>query len=54
MFELRQFNLQFAFVAFGALSKNIQDQTGAIDHPTPETPFQIPLLRGSKLMIENN
>ena len=54
MLKLRQFHLQLAFVAFGALGKNIQNQAGAIYYAASEALLQITLLGRRKVMIENH
>ena len=53
MFKLRQFDLQLAFMVFGALGEDIQNQTGAINHAALETLLQITLLSGRKVVIED-
>src|SRR5690606_22602718 len=46
IFELGELDLQFAFVAAGALRKDIEDELAAVDDPRFERRFQIALLRG--------
>jgi hypothetical protein len=41
-------------VAAGALRKNIENQTGAIDHPAVKRLLQIALLRRGQSVIEND
>ena len=52
--QLGQLYLQFAFVAFRALGKNIQNQAVAVYHPTLKLALQIALLRRRQLVIENH
>ena len=42
--QLRQLDLQFALVAAGTLSKDIQDQPGAIEHPAFQVTLEVALL----------
>ena len=41
MLQLRQFDLQLAFVALRALGKNIQDQAGTVDHAAFQLLFRL-------------
>ena len=54
MLKLSQFYLQFTLVAFRALRKDIQNQTGAINDAPSQTLLQITLLGRGEVMIENN
>src|SRR6476469_3682125 len=54
MLELSELNLQLAFVTARTLSEDIQDQTDAIDDAAGELLFEIALLGGRQLMIEDN
>ena len=54
MLKLRQLYLQFTLVAFCALRKDIQNETGAINDAPPQTLLQITLLGRGEVMIENN
>jgi len=51
--QLRQFDLQLAFMASGALGEDVENQAGAIDNTTPQFLFQVALLGSGKFMIEN-
>jgi len=52
--QLRELHLQLAFMATGALRKNIEDKTGAIDHAAIKRLLQIALLRRCQSVIEND
>ena len=51
--ELRKLHLQFAFGAGGALRKDVEDQTCAVDDPDAQRAFQIFLLRRAHLSIHD-
>ena len=52
--QLRQFDLQFSFAGAGAAGKNIQDQLRAVQDLYVQLFFQIALLGGRKLAIEDH
>ena len=52
--ELREFDLQLAFVAAGALRENIEDEARAVDDTPVQRSFEIALLRGCERVIEND
>jgi hypothetical protein len=52
MTQLRQLHLQLAFMGAGTLRKNIQDQSGAIQHTTTQMLFEVSFLAWRKRMIE--
>jgi hypothetical protein len=54
MSQLRQLNLQFAFLGPGALGENIENQGSPVEHLAIEDQFQVAALGGRKLIIENN
>jgi len=54
MLQLRQLHLQLAFMSARALGKDIENQTGAIQHPALELTLQVPLLTGTEGMIEHD
>lgn len=52
--QLRQFDLQLAFVTAGALRENIENEARAIHHAAVERNLEIALLRGRERVIEND
>jgi hypothetical protein len=50
--QLRQFHLQLAFPRARVPRKNVEDQLGAVDHPPLDDFFDIALLRGGEIVIE--
>ena len=54
MLELREFDLQFAFFAAGALRENIENERSAIQNFAAENFFEIAALRGRKFVVEND
>jgi hypothetical protein len=53
VFELGQFDLQLAFMRFGALREDVEDQAGPIDHATLQRLLQVALLTGAQFVIED-
>jgi hypothetical protein len=51
---LGQFHLKPAFVGAGAPGENIQNQGGTVDDLNTQGVFQVLLLDGFKLVIEND
>jgi hypothetical protein len=51
--QLRQFHLQLAFVASGALREDVENQAGAVDDAATQFLFKVALLGSGQLMIEN-
>ena len=54
MVELRQFDLQFTFRALGAQGKNVEDQARAVNDAALQQAFEVALLRGRQIVIEND
>jgi hypothetical protein len=54
MLQLRQFNLQFAFMGAGALGENVQNQAGPVEHATFQCTLEITFLAGGKAVIEEH
>ncbi len=54
IFQLRQLHLQLPLRGMRALGENIQDQPGAIEHLHVQHLFQVALLRGRQLPIEDD
>ena len=52
--QLRQLDLQLALVAVCTLGKDVQDQTGAVDHPALEEAFQVALLTRAQRMVDQD
>ena len=52
--QLRELDLQLAFVAAGALREDIENEAGAIDHTPIQRLLQIALLRRRERVIEND
>jgi hypothetical protein len=52
--QLRQFNLQFTFMAVRALGKYIQYQTNTVYYAAIEFMLQIPFLGWTQGMVEND
>jgi hypothetical protein len=50
---LRQFDLQLAFAAPGMPRENIENQLRAVDHPAFRGFFDIALLHGRKVAVED-
>jgi hypothetical protein len=50
--ELRQLNLQLAFTSPSMFCKNVEDELGAVNYPRIDNFFDIPLLRGGEVVIE--
>ena len=53
MLKLSQLYLQFTLVAFRALRKDIQNETGAISHTAFKQPFQVALLGRIEIVIKD-
>ena len=53
MLQLGEFNLQLAFMRPGPRGKNIENQTRAIQNPALQQLFQIALLAGRQIVIED-
>jgi hypothetical protein len=54
MLQKRQFDLQLTFMSSSPLSKNIQNQTRAIQHSALQFRLQISLLAWAERMIEHH
>ena len=54
IFELRQLDLQLALVATRSLGKYIEDQLASVDHANVERVFQIALLSGRQIFVQND
>ena len=54
MGQLRQFDLQPAFLRLGALGENRQNQADAVEHAALQGAFQITFLRGGQFVIEHH
>lgn len=52
--QLRELDLQLAFVAAGALREDIEDQARAIDHAPVQRLLQIALLGGRECVVEDD
>src|ERR1700712_2304750 len=52
--ELRQFDLQLAFMSARALGEDVQDQARTIKHATLENAFEVAFLTGREDMIEDD
>src|SRR5713226_6065563 len=53
MMQLRRLHLQAAFLGAGALSEDVQDQLGAVDHLDVELFLQVALLARGELFVED-
>ncbi len=54
MLELRELHLQLAFVGLRALRENAQDQLGAVEHGAAELFFEVALLAGLQVVVEDH
>jgi hypothetical protein len=54
VFELRQLDLQLSFARFRVPSKNIEDELRAINHALMQDAFDVALLRGRQVVVEEN
>ena len=54
MLELREFDLQFAFLRARALGEDVEDQGGAIEDFALETFFKIAALRRREFVVKDN
>jgi hypothetical protein len=54
MLQLREFHLELALEAAGALREDVEDETVAIQHPSPGMLFEIALLAGRERMIDED
>jgi hypothetical protein len=54
MFQLGKLYLQLALVGAGPLGEDIEDDTGAVQHPAFQFPLNIPLLAGAEGVIEQH
>jgi hypothetical protein len=54
MLQLRQFDLQLPFTSASALSKNVQDERGAIEDFALKHTLQIAALRGREFVIKDD
>ena len=54
MFELRQFDLQLAFVGACALGKDIENQPGTVQHARLDPRLQIALLARTEVVIDDD
>jgi len=54
VFELRQFDLQFAFVRACALREDVEDQSGAINDPTLRELLEVALLDRRQRVIDQD
>jgi hypothetical protein len=52
--QLREFDLQLAFMAFGAQGEYVQDQAAAVHHAALEAAFKVALLTWRQFMIEHH
>ena len=53
IFQLRQLDLQFSFIAARPLGKNIQNQLTAVDDPNFKCGFQVALLGRGEILIDD-
>ena len=51
--QLRQLNLQLAFISMRSLRKNIQNQRRAVEHTHAHSLLNVALLRRGQLIVEN-
>ena len=54
MIQLGQLDLQLPFMGTSALGEDIEDQTGAVDHPTFQLAFEVAFLAGRQDMVEDD
>ena len=54
MLQLRELNLELAFASPGALSKDVENQRGPIQHLALENFFEIAALGGRQIVIEDH
>jgi hypothetical protein len=54
VFELRQFDLQFALRTLRPLREDVEDQTGPVDDATLQRALQVALLAGAEFVIEDH
>jgi hypothetical protein len=52
--QLREFNLQFAFVALSAGGENLQDQPGSVEHLDAQPLLEVALLCRRQGLVENH
>jgi hypothetical protein len=52
--QLRQLNLQLAFETARALRKNIENESGTIQHPALQQCFEVTFLARAQWMIEHD
>ena len=52
--QLRQFHLQLAFPSAGVAGEDVEDKLGPVENARIEFTFQVALLRGRELVIEDN
>ena len=52
--QLREFNLQLAFASAGVAREDVEDELGAVDYAPLDDPFDIALLRGTKVVIKQD
>ena len=52
--QLRQFDLQLAFVALRTLGEDVQDQPGAVDHAALQRALQVALLGGRQRVVDQD
>src|ERR1041384_8321123 len=54
IFELRQLDLQLALVAARSLGKYVEDELAPVDYANVERVFQIALLSGRQIFVQND
>ncbi|MNT01939.1 hypothetical protein D3C72_1364260 [compost metagenome] len=54
MAQLGQLDLQLAFMAARTLGKDVQDQTGTVDHPALQETFQIAFLTRAQRVVDQD
>ena len=54
VFELGQFDLEFAGLAAGVLGEDVQNQLAAVDHLACQVAFQVALLGGRQIVVEDD
>ena len=52
VFQLRQLHLQLAFPGLRVFRENVEDELGAVNHPGVDQLFDVALLRGGEVVIE--